>query len=92
MDARLETREGVDRLCVGAPLAWRSSLGEVPDNGSGAGQGNADTQGFEAEPTDAVDRAGIFSLRSIESKQPARQLILGVRPRATDYFTQGEIR
>jgi hypothetical protein len=32
-----------------------------------------------AEPTDAVDRAGILAFRAILSARPARQLILVVR-------------
>jgi hypothetical protein len=33
-----------------------------------------------AERTDAVDRAGITAFRGSMSTQPARQVILGVRP------------
>ncbi len=34
-----------------------------------------------AEQTDAVDRAGMTAIRETKPTQPARQLILGVRPR-----------
>jgi hypothetical protein len=37
--------------------------------------------------TDAVDRAGILSLRDMKSLQPARQLILGVRRRTQRLFS-----
>jgi hypothetical protein len=37
-------------------------------------------QDYRAEPTDPVDRAGIFAFRFMKSLRPARQLILSVRP------------
>lgn len=70
MDAPLEKGEGVDRLRVGAPWSWRSCLGVKYC--FWAGTRHADIQDFQADPTNAVDRAGIFSLRGIEAKRPAR--------------------
>jgi len=33
-------------------------------------EGKGDIQNYLAEPTDAVDRAGIFSVRGMKSLQP----------------------
>ena len=52
---------GVNEFC-----RWFSRLAEGV---------KGDIQGYRAEPPDAVDRAGILSLRGVKSLQPTRQLI-----------------
>src|SRR5438445_12370469 len=55
--------------------------------GSGVASG-----GDIAERTDAVDRAGITAFRASMSTQPARQLILGVRPWRSNHVNASPVR